>query len=131
VTADVPDFPELVAVMVALPADTPVTKPVEFTVAIPTLLVDQATDWPVIVFPEASLTVADNPTVAPTAIDAVGGDTVTVVTTGGCAVTVSVAVPLFPEQVAVIVADPALTPVTTPFAFTVATLVLLVLHVTV
>jgi hypothetical protein len=77
------------------------------------------------------LTVADNPTVAPTATEAADGETVTVVTTGGEAVTVTAAVPLFPELVAVIVAEPALAPVTTPFAFTVATLALLVVHVTV
>jgi hypothetical protein len=130
VTLDVPDFPELVAVMVAVPAETPVTVPVD-TVAIPELLVDQVTGWPVIVLPCASLTVADNPTVAPTATEAVDGETVTVVTTGGEAVTVTAAVPLFPELVAVIVAEPALTPVTTPFAFTVATLALLVVHATV
>jgi hypothetical protein len=40
-------------------------------------------------------------------------------------VTVTVAVPDFPELVAVIVAEPAPTPVTTPFALTVATPVLL------
>ena len=79
--------------------------------------------------PCASFTTADNATVAPTAIDAVGGDTVTVVTTGGEAVTVTVAVPFFPELVAVIVAEPGDTPVTMPFAFTVATLALLVVHV--
>ena len=83
VTLDVPDFPELVAVMVAVPADIPVTTPVEFTVAVPALLLDQVTVWPLIVFPCASFTVADNPTVAPTAIEAVGGDTATLVTTGG------------------------------------------------
>jgi hypothetical protein len=77
------------------------------------------------------LTVADKATVAPTNIEAVGGETVTLVTTGGCAVTVTAAVPLFPELVAVIVAEPAVTPVTTPVAFTVATLALLVVHVTV
>ena len=53
----------------------------------------------------------------------------TVVTTGGEAVTVTVAVPFFPELVAVIVAEPGDTPVTMPFAFTVATLALLVVHV--
>ena len=33
VIADVPDLPELVAVIVAEPAATPVTTPLEFTVA--------------------------------------------------------------------------------------------------
>jgi hypothetical protein len=52
---------------------------------------------------------------------------VTVVTTGGGGgdeVTVTLAVPNFPAQVAVIVAKPAATPVTTPFAFTIAAAVL-------
>jgi hypothetical protein len=40
-------------------------------------------------------------------------------------------VPVFPELVAVIVADPAATPVTTPLEFTVAAAALLVVHVTV
>ena len=71
-------------------------------------------------------------TVAPTAIDAEGGATVTVVTTGGgggAAVTVMAEVPEFPELVAVIVAVPAATPVTTPAVLTVAA-ALLVDHVT-
>jgi hypothetical protein len=75
-----------------------------------------------------------SPTVAPTFIEAVGGETVTVVTTGtggGDAVTVTLDVPDFPAQVAVIVADPAATPVTTPLALTVATAELLVDQVTV
>jgi len=68
-------------------------------------------------------------TVAPTTIEAVGGATVTVVTTGGgggAAATVIADVPDFPAQVAVIVADPAATPVTTPVELTVATFALLV-----
>jgi hypothetical protein len=72
--------------------------------------------------------------VAPTATEAVAGDTVTVVTTGaggGTAVTVMLDVPDLPELVAVIVAGPADTPVTTPLVLTVATPALLVVHVTV
>src|SRR5256885_11484099 len=48
---------------------------------------------------------------------------------GCCAVTVTVAVPLFPPLVAVIVAVPAPTPVTSPAALTLATPGLLVAHV--
>jgi hypothetical protein len=48
---DVPDFPELVAVIVADPAATPVTKPLEFTVAAAGLFVDQVTVCPVITLP--------------------------------------------------------------------------------
>jgi hypothetical protein len=65
--------------------------------------------------------------VAPTPNDTVEGATVTVVTTGGggdVEVTVTLAVPNFPAQAAVMVAEPAATPVTTPFAFTVAAVVL-------
>jgi hypothetical protein len=69
--------------------------------------------------------------VAPATIDAELGATVTVVTTGGIAVTVIADVPVFPELVAVIVAEPAATPVTTPLEFTVAAAALLVVHVTV
>jgi hypothetical protein len=48
---DVPVFPELVAVIVAEPAATPVTTPLEFTVAAAELLVDQVTVCPVITLP--------------------------------------------------------------------------------
>src|SRR3989440_11060688 len=50
---------------------------------------------------------------------------------GCCAVTVTVAVPLFPPLVAVIVAVPAPTPVTSPAALTLATPALLLVHATV
>ena len=68
---------------------------------------------------------------APMSIVAVNGATVTVVTTGGgggAAVTVIVELPLFPDEVAVMVAEPAATPVTTPFELTVAAAVLFVDH---
>jgi hypothetical protein len=48
---DVPDLPELVAVIVAEPAATPVTTPLELTVAAARLLVDQVTVCPVITLP--------------------------------------------------------------------------------
>jgi hypothetical protein len=69
-------------------------------------------------------------TVEPATTDADAGETVTVVTTGAGAVTVIAAVPDLPELVAVIVAEPASTPVTTPLELTVATTVLLLDHVT-
>ena len=69
--------------------------------------------------------------VVPATIDAEGGATVTVVTTGGTAVTVMADVPDLPELVAVIVAEPAATPETTPLVFTVAAAGLLVDQVTV
>jgi hypothetical protein len=67
-------------------------------------------------------------------MDADAGDTVTVVTTGaggGVAVTVIAAVPDFPAHVAVIVAEPAPAPDTTPLELTVAADALLVDQVTV
>jgi hypothetical protein len=51
VIADVPDLPELVAVMVAEPAATPVTTPLELTVAAEALLVVHVTVWPDITAP--------------------------------------------------------------------------------
>jgi hypothetical protein len=59
---------------------------------------------------------------------AIAGVTVTEAT--GTFVTVMADVPLFPSLVAVIVAEPAATPVTNPLAETVATAALLVAHVT-
>jgi len=134
VMLDVPDFPELVAVIVAEPAATPVTTPLEFTVAAVALLVDHITVCPVITLPFWSLTVATSVVVEPATTDADVGATVTVVTTGaggGTAVTVMLDVPVFPELVAVMVAGPAATPVTTPLELTVAAVALLVDQVTV
>ena len=51
VIADVPDLPPLVAVIIAEPAATPETTPLEFTVAAAALLVDQVTVCPVIALP--------------------------------------------------------------------------------
>jgi hypothetical protein len=68
--------------------------------------------------------------VPPTVSAAVVGETVTVATgAGGGAVTVTLAVPLLPSLVAVIVAVPGDRPDTTPVCDTVATLVLLELQV--
>ena len=117
---------------VAEPAATPVTTPFELTVAADALFVDQLIVWPVITLPCASLTVAVRATVAPTFIDVADGDTVTVVTTGGgggAAVTVRLELPDFPDDVAVIVAEPAATPVATPADDTVAADALFVDHV--
>jgi hypothetical protein len=94
-------------------------------------LVDHVTLWPLIAFPYWSFTVAWSVTVDPATTDAEGGETATVVTTGGAALTVIVAEPDLPELVAVIFAVPAATPVTTPAEFTVAAEALSVDHVTV
>ena len=120
-------LPSLVAVMDAVPRFTPVTTPVGDTVATPVVPELHVIVRPVSTLPFASLNVAERVVVAPTPTLADVGATVTVET--GSGTTVTVAVPLFPSLVAVIVAVPADTPVTTPFK-TVATPVALELQVT-
>src|SRR5512142_48541 len=107
-TVDVPLLPSLVAVIVTVPAATPVTAPVGETVATPGLLVDHATTRPVSTLPLASLTVAVSVIVCPTDTDA--GDGVTVTLATGTIVTVTRAVPVTPSHVALTVASPAPTP---------------------
>src|SRR5437773_530683 len=124
-----PLFPSLVAVIVAVPAALPVTSPLAVTVATPVLLLPQLTGRPDNGLPLASFGVAVSCTVWPTCTDAVLGLTVTDAT--GTVLTVIVAVPLCPSLVAVIVAAPAVTPVTTPLPLTVATAVLLLPQLTV
>ena len=58
VMADVAVFVSLVAVMVADPTATPVTRPFEFTVAAATLLLEKVTILPDNGFPKESLGVA-------------------------------------------------------------------------
>src|SRR3989449_7042207 len=128
VTSAVPLLPSLVAVIVAVPAATPVTNPLPLTVATETLLVAHVTTRPLKGLPLASLGVAVNCTVAPTVTLAVAGLTVTDAT--GTVVTVTAAVPLLPSLVAVMVAEPAATPVTRPLPVTAATTVLLLAQVT-
>jgi hypothetical protein len=110
--------------MVADPAATPVTRPLEFTVATPVLLDDQLTVL-FVAFPGA--TVAVNCWLLPALIDAVVGETVTPVTGTFAVVTVIALVAVrFPSWVVtVIVAEPCDTAVTSPVEFTVATEVLL------
>src|SRR2546425_1363158 len=78
--------------------------------------------------PLPSLGVAVSCTVWPAEMLAEAGLTATDAT--GTFVTVTVAEPLLPSLVAVIVAEPAATPVTRPLPLTVATAALLVTHVT-
>jgi hypothetical protein len=69
------------------------------------------------------LTVAESVIFAPTTTDGVAGVMPTVVTTGGggaTELTPTLAVPVFAELVAVIVAVPSPIPVTTPPALTIA-----------
>src|SRR2546425_5860360 len=127
--AAVPLCPSEVAVIVAAPAATPLTRPLALTVATEAFEVVHVTVRPVSVLPLASFTVAVSGTVWPTCTDAVAGLTVTDATR--TVATVIAAVPLFPSLVAVSVAAPTATPVACPAPFTVATAGLLLDHVTV
>src|SRR5439155_245460 len=124
VMADVPICPSLVAVIVAEPAAAPVTRPLLLTVATAPLLVVQLTARPDSGLPLASLGVAVSCVVRPVDRLADAGVTLTVAT--GTLVTLMAAVAVWPSLVAVIVADPAAPPVTSPPEFTVATAALLV-----
>ena len=117
--ADVPLFPSLVAVIVAEPVATAVTRPFASTVATPGALVVQSIARPESGFPLASSGVAVSCWVPPTETVAELGLTATDAT--GTGFTVIADVPLFPSLVAVIVAEPGATAVTRPFASTVAT----------
>ena len=108
---------------------TPETSPELLTVATDVLLLDQETVRPESAAPFASCGVAASWTVSPVWTVAVVGVTSTEAT--GMFVTVMDDVPLLPSLVAVIVADPATTPATRPVRLTVATEVLLLVHVTV
>src|SRR5207249_8570066 len=129
VTAEVPLFPSLVAVIVADPGVTPETRPLLLTVATAVLELVHVTVRPESGFPPASLGVPVSCTVWPACTDAEGGVTSTDAT--GTGVTVIAEVPLFPSLVAVIMAVPGVTPDTSPLLLTVATVVLELDHVTV
>jgi hypothetical protein len=116
VTVELPAFPSLVAVIVAVPAATPLTSPLLLTVAMPVLPLAHVTVRPVSAVPAESFGVAVSCTVCPTVRLAVAGATATAAT--GTAVTVIAAVLLLPSLVAVMVAEPAATPVTRPLGFT-------------
>src|SRR5438876_232284 len=118
--AEVPVLPSLVAVIVAGPAATPVTSPLPFTVANAVALLDQVTTRPGRAVPFASFGVAVSWTVLPASRLADAGVTVTEATGTTGTTTVITEVPALPSLVAVIVAGPAATPVTSPLPFTVA-----------
>src|SRR2546426_881420 len=123
-----PLWPSLVAVMVAEPVATAVTTPLGLTVATAGASLAHVTERPVSVSPLAPLSVAVNCGVAPTGRLSLAGATVTEAT--GTGVTVIAAVPLWSSLVAVIVAEPVATAVTTPLALTVATAGALLAHAT-
>src|SRR5438552_6627287 len=126
---EVPLFPSLVAVIVAVPGVTPETRPLLLTVATAVLELDHVTVRPESGVPPASFGVAVSCGGAPGRADAEGGVTSTVAT--GTFVTVTDEVPLLPSLVAVIVAVPGVTPDTSPLLLTVATDVLELDHVTI
>src|SRR5439155_924875 len=114
VTAAVPACPSLVAVIVTAPTATPVTRPLAETVPTAPLPVVQVSARPLRTLPLASFRVAVSCTVPPAYMLGAVGLTVTDAT--GTFATVTLAVPLCPSLVAVIIADPAATPVTSPAA---------------
>jgi hypothetical protein len=122
VIADVPLFPSLVAVMVAVPSAPAVTSPLTSTVAIVTSLDVQATTRPVKTLLAASRVTAVSCVVEPTTTPAVLGVTATDAT--GTGVTVSVALPLWVSLMAVMCAVPGVIDVTSPVLETVATAML-------
>ena len=114
--------------MFAVPSLTAVTSPVVDTVATPVLSELQAIVRPVNVLPPASRVTALACAVSTAVMELGASATVTEVT--GTGVTVRVALPAMPSLVAVIVAVPVATAVTTPSLATVATLELSELQVT-
>src|SRR5437879_2339908 len=129
VMAAVPLFPSLVALIVMEPGVTPLTRPLVLTVATAVLELDHVTVRPESGAPPEFCGVAVSCTVWPACTEAEGGVTSTDAT--GTFVTVIDEVPLFPSLVAVIVAEPGMTPETSPLLLTVATAVLELDHVTV
>jgi hypothetical protein len=127
VTTDVPDCDSLVAVMVDVPGRSPDTTPLEETLATRVLLELHVTGRLTTV-PLTSFTTALKVVVPSTMTVAVGGETTTLPT--GATVTVTTELPDLVSLVAVIVADPGDTAVTTPLGDTVATPVLFDAHVT-
>src|SRR6266568_684837 len=118
VIAELPLFPSLVAVIFAKPGATPVTSPLPLTVATPGASVDQVIARPESGLPLASSGVAVSCCVPPTRIVALVGLKLTDATG---TMTVIAALPLLPSLVAVMVAVPAASAVTSPLPFTVAT----------
>src|SRR6185436_1816008 len=94
----------LVAVIVADPAATAVTRPLAETVATAAALLDHVTTRPVNVLPAESFVVALSCALPPMRSVPEAGATTTLAT--GTTATVIAALPLWPSLVAVIVAEP-------------------------
>ena len=123
-----PLLPSLVAVIVAVPDATAVTRPSDETVATLFRFDDQEIIRPVIVPPDASRRLAESREVCPTTRLLVTGVTSTPAT--GTSETVIVATALFPSDDAVMMAAPAPKAVTSPALVTVATDASLLTHET-
>src|SRR5579862_7188401 len=119
-------LPLIVAVIVAVPAATPVTIPDVETVATPVFELVHVVAYPVSTLPLASFAVAVRPVLWPAVSDTVVGEIVTDATAALATVTLVVADT--PPMVTVMVADPEAAAVTRPFDDTVATLVFELLH---
>jgi hypothetical protein len=124
-----PDLLPRVAVIVAFPMLTAATTPLDETLATVGLELPQLT-LPVRTFPLASLSTAVACDVWPTGTRAIPTVTVTVATLEVDAATDRLADPCLLPLVAVMVAEPAPTPVTNPLDDTVAMLEFELLHVT-
>lgn len=115
VTVAAPVCPSLVPMIDAVPAAIAVTRPVGETVATSGLALDQATLRPVRTFPETSRSVTVAWVVWPRVRVADPNDTATDATgAGGGALIVTEAVAVTASAPAVMVAAPALTPVSSP-----------------
>ena len=127
VTTALPETSPAPADTIALPLPTAVTRPPPSTVATSLSLLDHDTATPTIARPIWSRTSAESCSVCPMAVNTTeSGVTSTVVGTG--AATVTCARPVTPDEVAVISASPAATPVTRPKSSTRATSVSLDSH---
>jgi hypothetical protein len=114
--------------MVVEPGVRAVTTPLLDTEAICALLEDHEVARPMMMLLLASRVTAVASVVCPTSNVLDANVTLTVATGGGR--TLIVCAPFFPPMVAVIVADPVVTPVTTPAVVTVAIAGLALVHVT-
>ena len=108
-----PETPPRVAVIVAVPAATPVIAPVEFTVAIPVLVEDQLAEALISCdVPSVKVPVAVSAFVTPEAMLGLLG--VMAIAVGAAAVTDRVVDPATPPEVAVMVVDPGAIAVAKP-----------------